>query len=65
MREGKEIVLNAEDLVVGDILLLEAGDKVGADARLFEVHALETSEGILTGESLPIIKDTKEKEKEI
>jgi len=64
LREGKEMLIDSQELVVGDIMLLEAGDKVGADARLFEVHTFETSEGILTGESLPVVKDTQTKEKE-
>ena len=64
LREGKEMLIESEELTIGDIMLLEAGDKVGADARLFEVHNLETSEGILTWESLPVVKDTKPKGKE-
>lgn len=64
LRKGKEMLIDSEELTIGDIMLLEAGDRVGADARLFEVHNLETSEGILTGESLPVVKDTAPKEKE-
>ena len=40
----------------GDIVLLAAGDAVGADARLLEAAALETTEAALTGESLPVLK---------
>ncbi|WP_009965304.1 cation-translocating P-type ATPase [Verrucomicrobium spinosum] len=58
IREGKECVIEARDLVPGDILLLAAGDAVGADARLLEVAALEVSEAALTGESLPVAKQT-------
>lgn len=56
IRGGQERVIEASDLVPGDILLLAAGDAVGADARLLEVAALEVSEAALTGESLPVAK---------
>jgi Ca2+-transporting ATPase len=56
MRGGSEKLIKAHDLVPGDLLLLAAGDAVGADARLIESAALETSEAALTGESLPVIK---------
>jgi magnesium-transporting ATPase (P-type) len=55
-REGREESIEARDLVPGDILLLAAGDAVGADARLLEAAALETAEAALTGESLPVAK---------
>jgi magnesium-transporting ATPase (P-type) len=58
VREGAESIIEARDLVPGDILLLAAGDAVGADARLLEAAALEATEAALTGESLPILKDT-------
>lgn len=58
IREGKERLIEASDLVPGDILLLAAGDAVGADARLLEVAAFEVSEAALTGESLPVTKQT-------
>ena len=45
------------EVVPGDLLLLEAGDMVAADARLLEAHALATNEAPLTGESLPVDKD--------
>lgn len=50
-REKKERMLPAEDLVVGDIVLLESGAKVPADMRLFEAQSLEIDESFLTGES--------------
>ncbi|MCB1995537.1 MAG: HAD-IC family P-type ATPase [Burkholderiaceae bacterium] len=55
-RGGIEQELPARDLVPGDILLLAAGDAVGADARLLEVAQLQTAEAALTGESVPVVK---------
>jgi magnesium-transporting ATPase (P-type) len=51
-REGKEKELASEDLVPGDVVLLESGLKVPADLRLFEMAGLEIDESFLTGESL-------------
>jgi len=56
LREGKIRTLPSEELVVGDILLLEAGDAVGADGRILESVSLKTEESALTGESLPVEK---------
>ena len=58
VREGREWLIEARELVPGDILLLAAGDQVGADARLLEAAALEATEAALTGESLPVMKQT-------
>ena len=55
-REGKKIEVAAEDLVPGDIVLLEAGDPVPADGRLLLAAGLEVDESALTGESLPVGK---------
>jgi Ca2+-transporting ATPase len=55
-REGHEREIEARELVPGDVLLLAAGDAVGADARLLEAAALATAEAALTGESLPVEK---------
>jgi Ca2+-transporting ATPase len=56
LRDGHSIVVPAAEIVVGDVLVLDAGDLVGADARLVEAHALSTSEAALTGESAPVDK---------
>ena len=55
-RGGLEQSIEARDLVPGDLVLLSAGDAVGADARLLEAAALEAAEAALTGESLPVAK---------
>src|SRR5262245_16936329 len=59
IRDGQTGLLAAEDLVPGDIVLLESGDKIPADLRLTEVKNLRTEEAALTGESVPIDKTTK------
>ena len=58
LREGDGIEVPSKDLVPGDILLLEAGDRVPADARLIEAHSLKCDEASLTGESMPVGKNT-------
>ena len=64
LRDGKEQVINAADLVPGDIILLEAGDFVPADARLIRSVSLKSEESALTGESVPSEKDAKADVKE-
>ncbi len=59
LRGGKEEEVPSKDLVPGDILLLEAGDKIPTDARLVENHSLRCDEAPLTGESAPVGKDIK------
>lgn len=56
LRDGEEQDIPARDLVPGDIVLLRAGDKVPADARLVEAVNLQVEEAALTGESLPVEK---------
>lgn len=58
-RENKIYIVNSEDIVRGDILVLEAGDLVLADARIIYQASLKVDESSLTGESIPISKDTK------
>ncbi|MBD3362675.1 HAD-IC family P-type ATPase [Candidatus Dojkabacteria bacterium] len=58
IRQGIEKRIKSEELVVGDILELNSGDKVGADARLFKAINLRTDESLLTGESVPVNKKT-------
>lgn len=57
LRDGKEKIILAEELVPGDIIILSEGDKIPADARLLEVNNLKVDESSLTGESEPIIKN--------
>ncbi|MGX1547987.1 cation-translocating P-type ATPase [Streptomyces adustus] len=57
-RDGTEAHIPAEELVVGDIVLISAGDQVPADGRIIEASALQIDESALTGESLPASKDT-------
>jgi magnesium-transporting ATPase (P-type) len=58
IRAGQARLVSAEELVPGDVVLLESGDKIPADLRLIEVKNLRTEEAALTGESVPIDKTT-------
>ncbi|MFZ5477863.1 MAG: cation-translocating P-type ATPase [Myxococcota bacterium] len=58
LRDDHAVQIPAAEVVPGDVLLLEAGDLVAADARLREAHALSTTEAALTGESVPVEKTT-------
>jgi len=57
LRQGEKRRLPATELVVGDIVILQSGDKVPADLRLFQVRDLQIAEAALTGESAPVVKD--------
>lgn len=59
LRGGERLSIEGEMLVPGDIVLLEAGDKVPADLRLLTAHGMSLQEAILTGESVPVEKQTK------
>jgi len=56
MRDGKMMVLKSEELVPGDVVLLEAGDAVPADGRILSSASLKIEEAALTGESVPVNK---------
>lgn len=58
IRDGKEVKIPSSLLVPGDILVLQAGDRIPADARLLEALSLEIDESSLTGESIPVGKCT-------
>jgi Ca2+-transporting ATPase len=58
LRDGRKKKIEKKFLVLGDMVLLEEGDKAPADIRLTEVTELEVDEAVLTGESLPVIKQT-------
>ncbi|MBT3835627.1 calcium-translocating P-type ATPase, SERCA-type [Candidatus Woesearchaeota archaeon] len=60
LRNGKEIKIESRLLIPGDIIFLETGDKVPADARLIESHNLHVEEASLTGESSSVSKDIQE-----
>ena len=60
IREGAEMLVEAADVVSGDLIRLEAGDLVPADARLLECAGLKTDESAMTGESLPVEKQAGE-----
>ena len=56
LRDGKIVTVKSEDLVVGDVVVLEAGDAVPADCRILESHSMKVEEAALTGESVPVTK---------
>ncbi len=65
LRDGDVRVITSEELVIGDVILLEAGDAVPADARLIEAASLKAEESALTGESVPSDKFATELSDEI
>ena len=58
IRDGKIKVIKSEDLVVGDVIVLEAGDAVPADCRILESYSMKVEEAAITGESVPVSKIT-------
>lgn len=58
LRDGRRQSVDADRLVPGDVVLVEAGDRVPADLRLIQVRGLKAEEAILTGESVPVEKGT-------
>nr|MDO8110456.1 cation-transporting P-type ATPase [Candidatus Sigynarchaeota archaeon] len=58
IRDGVETRVNVKDLVVGDILVMWEGETIGADARIIDANRLKVEEGILTGESVPVDKQS-------
>ncbi len=56
-RAGREFTVDAEDVRIGDTLLLKAGDRVSADARIIKSVGMEADESALTGEAMPVLKD--------
>ena len=58
IRDGKQATIHSEELVVGDIVVLEAGDAVPADGRIIECASMKIEEAALTGESVPVDKQT-------
>lgn len=56
LRDGKITTVKSEDLVVGDVVILEAGDAVPADGRIIESNSMKIEEAALTGESVPVDK---------
>ncbi|MDE7105771.1 MAG: calcium-translocating P-type ATPase, PMCA-type [Anaeroplasmataceae bacterium] len=57
IRDGHTTIIPSEELVVGDIMLIGAGDHISADARILEAYSLAVDESALTGESLPVHKE--------
>lgn len=58
LRDGKKVLVNTEEVVVGDILYIEAGDKIQADGRIIDAAELAINESVLTGESHAVLKHT-------
>ena len=57
IRNSEEVIVDSSELVIGDIVLLESGDKISADMRVLENSNLQVSEAILTGESTNVYKN--------
>jgi len=59
IRNGKQMKISSEELVPGDIVIFEAGNKVNADCRIIKSDTLQANEAVLTGESIPVGKEDK------
>jgi len=59
LRGGVETEIPSQEIVPGDVVILESGDKISADGKVIESYALQINESILTGESLPVMKAEK------
>lgn len=64
-RDGKQVQILSSEIVPQDVVILEPGDKIPADGVVFESYSLQINESILTGESLPVIKTTKNLENQL
>lgn len=65
LRDNKQIEINSSDIVVGDVIYLESGDKISSDARIIECDNLQVDESLLTGESISANKNNNSLEKDI
>lgn len=65
IRDGKEVEIPSSQIVPGDVVILESGDKIPADGKIIESFTLSVNESILTGESLPVVKTKKSEENSI
>ncbi len=65
IRDGKQIQLSSKEIVPGDLVVLEAGDKIPADGVLVQSFEMYVNESALTGESLPVVKTVEKEENEL
>jgi len=65
LRNGKQVEISSIELVPGDMVILESGDRIPADGQILESFSLQVNESILTGESLPVLKTNKENENQV
>lgn len=64
LRDNKEVIIDSDELVIGDIVYLESGNKISADLRILEDYNLTVDESVLTGESIAVYKDNREVKKD-
>jgi Ca2+-transporting ATPase len=65
IRDGKQQIIDTEHVVPGDIIVVQGGDQIPADARLIKSQGLKITEALLTGESTPVEKDIRELDEEV